>query len=33
MPYVDEVVVKVQDMGFGELFPATGQVWEQVIEL
>lgn len=33
MPSVDEVVVKVQDMGFGELFPATGQVWEQVIEL
>ena len=33
MPSVVEVNVKVQDMGFGELFPATGKVWEQVIEL
>jgi hypothetical protein len=33
MPSVDEVNVKVQDMGFGELFPGTGQVWEQLIEL
>ena len=33
MNSVDEVTIKVQDMGFGELFPATGKVWEQVIEL
>ncbi|WP_022777896.1 DUF5716 family protein [Butyrivibrio sp. AE3009] len=33
MSSVDEVNVKVQDMGFGELFPATGKVWEQTIEL
>jgi hypothetical protein len=28
-----QVAVKVQDMGFGELFPATGKVWEQIIDL
>ncbi len=33
MNSVDEVTIKVQDMGFGELFPATGKVWEQIIEL
>ena len=33
MTAVDKVTVKVQDMGFGELFPATWKVWEQVIEL
>lgn len=33
MPSVDEVDVKVTDCGFGELFPGTGQVWEQAIEL
>lgn len=30
---VDEVYIRVQDLGFGEIFPATNQVWEQVIEL
>ncbi|MCR5669499.1 MAG: hypothetical protein K6G10_00690 [Butyrivibrio sp.] len=33
MADVNTVNVKVQDMGFGELFPATGKVWEQTIEL
>jgi hypothetical protein len=33
MNAVDEVNIRVQDMGFGELFPATNKVWEQVIEL
>ena len=33
MNSVDEVSVKVTDLGFGELFPATGKVWEQTIEL
>ena len=33
MNSVSEVAVKVQDLGFGELFPSTGKVWEQVIEL
>ncbi len=33
MPSVSEVKIRIQDMGFGELFPATGKVWEQVIEL
>lgn len=28
-----EVDVKVTDLGFGELFPATGKTWEQVIDL
>ena len=33
MNSVDEVGVKVQDLGFGELFPASGKTWEQIIEL
>ena len=33
MNSVEEVNVKVADLGFGELFPATGKTWEQVIEL
>ncbi len=33
MSAVNEVNVRVQDLGFGELFPATNQVWEQLIEL
>ena len=33
MSSVDEVEVKVTDLGFGELFPATGKVWEQHIDL
>ncbi len=33
MNSVEEVNVKVTDLGFGELFPATGKTWEQVIEL
>ena len=24
--------IKVEDLGFGELFPSTGQVWQQVME-
>lgn len=33
MNSVNEVAVKVQDLGFGELFPSSGKSWEQVIEL
>ncbi|MBQ7614152.1 MAG: hypothetical protein IJU77_03845 [Butyrivibrio sp.] len=33
MPSVNEVNVRVTDLGFGELFPATGKVWEQTIEV
>ena len=33
MNAVDEVYIRVQDLGFGEIFPATNQVWEQVIDL
>jgi hypothetical protein len=33
MGSVNDVNVKVTDMGFGEIFPATGKVWEQTIEL
>lgn len=33
MGSVNEVNIKVQDMGFGEIYPATGKVWEQAIEL
>jgi hypothetical protein len=33
MSSVEEVNVRVQDKGFGELFPATDKVWEQIIEL
>ncbi len=33
MSSVDEVDIKVTDMGFGELFPATGKTWEQTIDL
>ena len=33
MGAVDEVNIKVTDLGFGEIFPATGKTWEQVIEL
>nr|MBQ4455219.1 hypothetical protein [Clostridia bacterium] len=33
MSSVTEVDIKVQDMGFGELFPSTGKVWEQTIDL
>ncbi|WP_026521475.1 DUF5716 family protein [Butyrivibrio sp. VCB2001] len=33
MGSVNEVNVKVTDLGFGELFPATGKVWEQTIEV
>ncbi|WP_026653954.1 DUF5716 family protein [Butyrivibrio proteoclasticus] len=33
MSSVNEVEVKVTDLGFGEIFPATGKVWEQHIEV
>ena len=33
MSSVNEVNVRVTDLGFGELFPATGYVWEQTIEV
>lgn len=33
MNSVNEVNVRITDLGFGELFPATGKVWEQVIDL
>lgn len=33
MSSVSDVNVRVTDLGFGELFPATGRVWEQTIEL
>ena len=33
MSSVNDVNIKVTDLGFGELFPATGKVWEQTIEL
>ncbi len=33
MNSVNEVYVRVTDLGFGELFPATGKVWEQTIEV
>ncbi len=33
MTSVDEVAVRVHDLGFGELFPSSGKTWEQVIEL
>lgn len=33
MNSVSEVNVRVVDMGFGELFPASGKSWEQIIEL
>ncbi len=33
MNNVNEVSVRVTDRGFGELFPATGKVWEQTIEV
>ncbi len=33
MSDVNTVDVKVRDLGFGELFPATDKVWEQTIEL
>ena len=33
MSSVSEVNLKVTDLGFGELFPATGKVWEQIIEV
>ena len=33
MNSVNEVAVKVQDLGFGELFPSSGKTWEQIIEL
>ena len=33
MNSVSEVSVRVVDMGFGELFPASGKSWEQIIEL
>lgn len=33
MSAVNEVYVKVTDLGFGELFPATGKIWEQTIEV
>ncbi len=33
MGSVNEVNVRVTDLGFGELFPGTGQVWEQTIEV
>ncbi len=33
MSSVSDVNIKVTDLGFGELFPATGKVWEQTIEL
>ncbi len=33
MKSVNEVYVRVTDLGFGELFPATGRIWEQTIEV
>ena len=33
MSSVNEVDIKVQDLGFGELFPATGKIWEHTVEL
>ncbi len=33
MGSVNEVNVRVTDLGFGELFPGTGKVWEQTIEV
>lgn len=33
MASVNEVDIKVQDLGFGELFPSSGKVWEQTVEL
>ncbi len=33
MNSVNEVYVRVTDLGFGELFPASGRVWEQTIEV
>ncbi len=33
MNSVNEVDVKVQDLGFGELFPSSGKSWDQTIEL
>ncbi len=33
MASVNEVVLRVTDLGFGELFPATGKTWEQSIEV
>jgi len=33
MSSVSEVNLKVTDLGFGELFPASGKVWEQIIEV
>ncbi len=33
MASVNEVILKVTDLGFGELFPGTGKVWEQIIEV
>ena len=33
MASVGEVILKVTDLGFGELFPGTGKVWEQTIEV
>ena len=29
----DTVQIKVTDLGFGELFPATGQVWEESFQV
>ncbi len=33
MNSVNEVAVRVTDLGFGELFPSSGKTWEQIIEL
>ncbi len=33
MSSVNQVNVKVRDLGFGELFPSSGQEWEQTIEV
>ena len=33
MSSVNEVDLKVTDLGFGELFPGSGKVWEQIIEV
>ncbi|SFC60333.1 DUF5716 family protein [Butyrivibrio sp. YAB3001] len=33
MNSVNEVNIRVQDMGFGELFPGTNKIWEETIEL
>ncbi len=33
MNSVNEVAVRVTDLGFGELFPSSGKSWEQIIEL